>query len=51
VNPDFGGQGIGQKLVLHAVTFAREKEVKVKLLCTYAKIVFDKMPELKDVLA
>ncbi|MBO0591285.1 N-acetyltransferase [Cellulophaga sp. E16_2] len=51
VNPDFGGQGIGKKLVLAAIDFAREKNAKIKPLCTYAKSVIDKSPELQDILA
>lgn len=51
VNPDFGGRGVGKKMVMAAVIFAREKEVKVIPLCPFAKSVFDKTEEIRDVLA
>lgn len=50
VHPEFGGQGIGKKLVLHVAEFARNKKSKIKPMCTYAKAVFDKTPEIQDVL-
>jgi uncharacterized protein len=34
-----------------AVEFVREKNVKVIPLCPFAKSVFDKTPEYRDVLA
>lgn len=51
VGADFGGQGVGKKLVLAAVEFARENQLKIIPLCPYAKSVFDKNDDLKDVLA
>lgn len=50
VNPDFSGQGVGKQLVLAAIEFAREHDLKIMPLCPYAKSVFDKTPELRDVL-
>lgn len=50
VAPDFSGQGVGMKLVMAAVEFAREKGVKILPLCPFAKSVFDKTPAIKDVL-
>ena len=50
VNPDFGGQGIGKKLVMAAVEFAQENGLKIIPLCPYAKSVFDKNQELHSVL-
>lgn len=44
------GQGAGKELVAQAVTFAREKQVKIIPLCPFAKSVFDKTPEYSDVL-
>lgn len=51
VEPQFNGQGVGRKLVMAAVEFAREKGLKIIPLCPYAKSVFDKTPEIADVLS
>jgi predicted GNAT family acetyltransferase len=50
VNPEFKGKGIGQQLVMKAVTYARENHLKIMPLCTFAKSVFDKNPDIADVL-
>ena len=50
VNPDFSGQGVGKQLVMAAIEFARGHNLKIMPLCPYAKSVFDKTPELRDVL-
>ena len=50
VNPGNEGKGFGKKMVLKAVEFAREKGVKILPLCPFAKSVFDKTPEFRDVL-
>lgn len=50
VNKEFAGKGIGKQLVLQAVKYAREHHVKILPLCPYAKSVFDKNPDLHDVL-
>ena len=50
VEKAFGGKGYGKKLVLKAVEYAREQEVKILPLCPYAKAVFDKHNDLHDVL-
>lgn len=50
VNPSFVGKSVGKKMVLAAVAFAREKGVKIVPLCPFAKSVFDKLEELRDVL-
>lgn len=50
VDPDFGGKGVGKIMVLAAVEFAREKEIRIMPLCPFAKSVFDKNEDLKDVL-
>jgi len=51
VNTAFEGKGLGKKLVMAVVEFARQKQLKIMPLCTYAKSVFDKnAEELKDVL-
>lgn len=50
VNAAFAGKGVGKKLVLEAVNFAREKHIKILPLCSFAKSVFEKTPEINDVL-
>jgi len=50
VDAAFSGQGVGKKLVLAAVNYARENQVKIMPLCPFAKSVFDKDADLKDVL-
>lgn len=50
VSPDFSGKGVGKKLVLEAVQYARINHVKILPLCPFAKSVFDKNPDLQDVL-
>ncbi|MFZ1808981.1 MAG: GNAT family N-acetyltransferase [Cyclobacteriaceae bacterium] len=44
------GKGVGLQLVKAAVEFARNKKVKILPLCPFAKSVFDKKEELRDVL-
>lgn len=50
VNPGNEGKGFGKKMVTKAVEFAREKGIKILPLCPFAKSVFDKTPEFRDVL-
>ena len=50
VNPGNEGKGLGKKMVVKAVEFAREKSIKIIPLCPFAKSVFDKNSEFKDVL-
>lgn len=50
VSPGFSGQGIGKKLVMAAVEFARERGGKILPLCPFAKSVFEKTQTIRDVL-
>lgn len=50
VNPGNEGKGFGKKMVTKAVEWARENDMKIVPLCPFAKSVFDKVPEYKDVL-
>lgn len=50
VSDELRGQSVGKKLVTAAVNFAREKQLKILPLCPFAKSVFDKEEELRDVL-
>jgi uncharacterized protein len=48
-NPEF--KGVGMKLLEKAVAFAREKGVKIIPLCPFAKKMFDRKEDIRDVLA
>lgn len=51
VSEDFAGKGVGKKLLMATVEFARKSNVKIIPLCPFAKSVFDKVPEIRDVLS
>lgn len=44
------GKSAGKQLVAAAVKFARENGIKIVPLCPFAKSVFDKVAEYRDVL-
>jgi uncharacterized protein len=44
------GKGAGTQLVSSAVDFARKKGIKIIPLCPFARSVFDKVSEYRDVL-
>lgn len=44
------GHGIGKQLVNAVVNFARKKGIKIIPLCPYAKSIFERVPEYRDVL-
>jgi predicted GNAT family acetyltransferase len=50
VNPSYEGHGLGKKLVFAVVNYARSNNLKILPVCTFAKAVFDKTPEIQDVL-
>ncbi len=50
VDEELQGKHIGVQLVITAVEHARNHHQKIMPQCTFAKSVFDKMPELQDVL-
>lgn len=51
VSDELRGQNIGFELVHRGVEYAREHHLKVLPVCPFAKSVFDKKPEFRDVLA
>lgn len=51
VSPSFEGKGLGKKLVLEAVEFARQKNLKIIPLCSYASMVFSRTENIRDVLS
>jgi predicted GNAT family acetyltransferase len=51
VGQSLKGKGIGLQLVKAAVAHARGNKIKILPLCPFAKSVFDKKEELRDVLS
>ncbi|MGN0002402.1 MAG: GNAT family N-acetyltransferase [Sphingobacterium composti] len=51
VNENQKGKGIGKILLSKAVDYARENNIKIIPLCPFAKSVFDKDVDIRDVLA
>jgi predicted GNAT family acetyltransferase len=51
VNKKLEGRGIGKQLVKKTVDFARSNDLKIKLICPFAKSLFDRIKEWGDVLA
>lgn len=50
VNESLKGKNIGKQMVMKAVEFARKNNIKIIPLCPFAKSVFQKTPEIRDVL-
>lgn len=50
VGEELKGQGAGAQLLNKAVAYARENNLKIIPLCPFAKAMFDKKEELRDVL-
>lgn len=50
VNPEFKGKNVGKQLVMEAVNFARKEQIKIIPLCPFAKSVFDRTSDIRDVL-
>ncbi|WP_074036447.1 GNAT family N-acetyltransferase [Exiguobacterium sp. AT1b] len=51
VSDDLRGQGVGEKLVLTVVEYAREQGKTIIPLCPFTKNQFDRHEEYRDVLA
>ena len=50
VAEELKGMGAGKQMVREAVTFARKNHIKIMPICPFAKSVFDKVAEFRDVL-
>lgn len=46
----YKGMGVGKKLLMAVVAYARENNIRIVPLCPFAKSMFDRMPEIGDVL-
>ena len=51
VDEAYGGQGVGKKILVKLVDWARANNVKVIPLCPFAKAQFEKDQEIRDVLS
>ena len=51
VNNDYRGQGIGKKILMYIVDYARQNKIQIIPLCPFTKSVFDKTESIRDVLA
>ena len=51
VSDELRGKGAGKQLVMAAVYYARENEMKILPLCPFAQSVFGKDKEILDVLS
>ncbi|WP_322971978.1 GNAT family N-acetyltransferase [Faecalibacter sp. LW9] len=49
VNPSLRGQGLAEKLVLKAVEYAREHQLKIRPFCSYVSVYIGRHPEVQDV--
>lgn len=50
VAPQYKGQGIGKCMFNEAVSFARNKQIKIIPVCPFVVALFKRVPEAKDVL-
>ena len=50
VSEEFNGKGVGKKLLMAAVEYARTNNLKIIPLCPFAKSVFDRTADIHDVL-
>lgn len=50
VDESLSGKGVGKQLVYAAVEYARTNHLKIIPLCPFAKSVFDRVQEWRDVL-
>ncbi len=50
IDDSMRGTGLGKKMVKRAVADARKKKISIVPLCPFARSVFDKNEDLRDVL-
>ena len=50
VNNAYRGQNIGKRILMEIVEFARQNKIKILPLCPFAKSVFNKIEDIRDVL-
>jgi predicted GNAT family acetyltransferase len=50
VDDSLSGKGIGEQLVETAVEYARTHQMKIRVLCPFAKKIFSKRPDWNELL-
>ncbi len=50
VNESLKGKNAGKQMLMKVVEFARNKGIKIIPLCPFARSVFQKTPDIRDVL-
>ena len=50
VEEAYNGKGVGKEMLVNAVQFARDNNIKIIPLCPFAKATFQKNEDLQDVL-
>lgn len=50
VEPEFNGQNVGKNMAMAAIEYARKNRIKIIPLCPFVKSLFNKTPEIRDVL-
>ena len=50
VSPDYQGQGVAAMLIRELVNMARDEGLKLRPVCSYAKVQFERHPDYVDVL-
>lgn len=51
VSDELRGKGVGEQLVMAAVDYARENNMKILPLCSFTKTIFEKNESIRDVLS
>ena len=50
VSNEYKGQNIGKRILMEVVDYARKNKIKIIPLCPFAKSVFERTEEIRDVL-
>lgn len=50
VSDEYRGQNIGKRILMELVNYARETNIKIIPLCPFAKSVFERTEEIRDVI-
>ncbi len=50
VSPELRGKGLGRQLVAKAIEFAKDTELRVVPICSYARVVIERDPAMRTLL-